>query len=360
MKALIIHPFGLGDVIFSLPLLEALRTRLGAEVHYWANERTPELLALAGVKRVHVWNRDTMRAQYGRNPFAWLGGWWGTISALRKEKYDVCFDWSLGREYAALAFLAGIPARVGMDYRGRGKFLTHKLAFESFELKSARECGMELLRKWRPKEAQAAVLATGYPAVQWPADSERKFRQWLDSHGVANDERWVCMSPGGGASWGKDAHYKQWAPLKFAELAERLAEEDDFRLILLGSPSDEALCREVAAHARTARPIIVTGESLEMAARILQRSDLWIGNDGGLLHLADWIGTPLVGIYGPVSEKAYGPRPGRARTAVATAAVACRPCYGSFRFPPCAHQKICLEHLSVDYVRAEALKLLHG
>ena len=67
------------------------------------------------------------------------------------------------------------------------------------------------------------------------------------------------------------------------------------------------------------------------------------------MHLADCLGIPLLGIYGPVDENVYGPA-ASARGVVVTRAVPCRPCYRHFHFPPCPYGKRCLEEITVDEV----------
>jgi heptosyltransferase-2 len=48
--------------------------------------------------------------------------------------------------------------------------------------------------------------------------------------------------------------------------------------------------------------------SVEQLVLLLQRSDLFIGNDSGPLHLAVAAGTPTVSFFGPETPALYGPR----------------------------------------------------
>jgi ADP-heptose:LPS heptosyltransferase len=40
---------------------------------------------------------------------------------------------------------------------------------------------------------------------------------------------------------------------------------------------------------------------------VLRQCDLFVGNDGGVLHLAASAGTPVVAPYGPTDPRAWGP-----------------------------------------------------
>ena len=82
---------------------------------------------------------------------------------------------------------------------------------------------------------------------------------------------------------------------------------------------------------------------LAALAGILKRCLLVIGNDSGPMHLAASMGTATVSIFGPVDASVYGPVNPRGR--VVLKGLACRPCYQSFRFPPCPWENGCLRLL---------------
>ena len=65
--------------------------------------------------------------------------------------------------------------------------------------------------------------------------------------------------------------------------------------------------------------------SVEQTATALSRCSFYVGPDSGLVHLALAVGTPAVGLYGPVvPERAFGPR---AALTAALSPVECRGCH---------------------------------
>ena len=52
---------------------------------------------------------------------------------------------------------------------------------------------------------------------------------------------------------------------------------------------------------------IVVQEPLRLVAGILERVDLLITNDSGIMHLADGVGTPTVSIFGASQPEIWGP-----------------------------------------------------
>src|SRR4029077_16821134 len=68
------------------------------------------------------------------------------------------------------------------------------------------------------------------------------------------------------------------------------------------------------------------GRPQETAA-FLARTRLFVGNDSGVLHLAVAAGRPVVAVFGPSNDRAWGPYPLDApRHAVVRARLACSPC----------------------------------
>lgn len=354
MKILVIHPFGIGDVLFSLPAAEALRQR-GHRLDWIANERTAELSELyPGFGKTWVFNRDELRASRSRSWMDYAGSlirFWGPI---RGERYDACLDWSMGREFAAISLLIGIRRRAGFAYRNRGGFLNHPLRITGFEGRSVRSRCLEAVRLLDPEAAGQEF----YPALEVSEARRNQAREWLGARGVGGGMPCAVLAPGGGASWGARAPFKQWPPERFGQLGARL-EERGFRVLITGDERDREAVEVCARDIKNA--VRVTGLSLAAAAAVLSRARLCVANDGGLLHLANALKVPCVGLYGPVDEQTYGPVVGpNFKGKSVTADVPCRPCYRNFNFPPCRFEKQCLTLISVERVWEEAACLLGG
>ncbi|HEY8393548.1 MAG TPA: glycosyltransferase family 9 protein [Thermaerobacter sp.] len=112
---------------------------------------------------------------------------------------------------------------------------------------------------------------------------------------------------------------KRWPPERFAELAERLAARFGASVVLVGGPDDVPLSAEIARRVRAVPLLDLTGRLplLETAA-VLERVDLMIGNDSGPLHMAEAVGTPVVGLFGPSDPRNFAPLDPRHRIVVGT------------------------------------------
>ena len=203
---------------------------------------------------------------------------------------------------------------------------------------------LELLGIQRPAAAPKVPLSVSERA-------KAEVENFLRKEGWETEALRISVAPGGGRSWGKDAIYKQWGPARFAEAVNRFAPGGPLRVILLGERKEEPLLRETAARLR--RPALVfAGEPIEKVSALLLRSRFLLSNDGGLVHLANALGTRTVSIFGPVDENVYGPYRREVPNRLVTQSVPCRPCYRNFYFPPCPFSGRCLTELGVEKVVA--------
>jgi ADP-heptose:LPS heptosyltransferase len=103
----------------------------------------------------------------------------------------------------------------------------------------------------------------------------------------------------------------------------RLARAAGFKVVVLGAPSEAALCAEAAG----ADGLDLCGRtSLKEAAAWLRGAAAALGNDSGLSHLAAAVSTPVVVLYGPTDPTGpvvWGPRV----TVLRRTDVPCAPCY---------------------------------
>jgi len=101
----------------------------------------------------------------------------------------------------------------------------------------------------------------------------------------SKDKLRVAISTG--AKWKS----RQWGVEKFRELAEYLMNKYDAEIIELGKD-----CRTIGLGIN-----LINKTSVREAAIILKRCKLFIGNDSGLVHLALAVGTPAIGLFGPLN-----------------------------------------------------------
>jgi lipopolysaccharide heptosyltransferase II len=248
----------------------------------------------------------------------------------------------MDRGLGAVMALAGIPKRVGFDYRSRGTFLTKKIPFHGYEGRHVVEHYLDLL-----KEIDVPVVDRNME-LHIPEEDQKWAKEWFRQKALVFVKPLIAVFPGGGASWGKSAVLKRWPVEKYAKLTDKMIEKFNAHIILMGNEGERELCQAIA-QTSLATVHVVAGElSITQSAALLKQCSLVVCNDGGPLHVAVAAGVPTVSIFGPVDDKVYGPYP-VGKHIVVKKGLACQPCYRRFRMANCSHIN-CLNQLDVDEV----------
>lgn len=350
---LIINPFGIGDVLFTTPLVRALKEGISPapRITFICNARTNPILSRnKHIDEVIVFDRGKYRELWGKSKLQWIRQFAALLQRARRCGFDAAIDISLGRQYSFILKLLGVPVRAGFDYKGRGIFLTHKVPVKAFTEKPVPEYYLDL---GRLLGVPPAGMDLEFPTTE---KDEEEVGGFLRSQGAEFCREYFCVVPGGGGSWGRDAAYKRWPVEGFSFVADALA--DQFRLMpfIVGSIQESEMCEEVRRFMRH-KGIVLTALSLGASAALFKRAKLVICNDGGPLHIAVSQGVKTVSVFGPVAEKVYGPFPAGDNHIVIKSKIQCRPCYVNFRYNRCGHRS-CLTSITAQEVVQAAKTLL--
>lgn len=161
------------------------------------------------------------------------------------------------------------------------------------------------------------------------------------------EKRTVCIHP----SATKD--YKQWDIDRFAALADRFVERD-WQVIVVGAGAGEAARVRHMLDAMHGEAINAHNRlSLIELVRLVQTSQLYIGNDSGPMHLAAATGIPVLALFGPTELIRWRPRAplSRVMKGASACAPACQP-------EACLQQYQCMTSLDVDQVIDEVREMI--
>jgi heptosyltransferase I len=102
---------------------------------------------------------------------------------------------------------------------------------------------------------------------------------------------------------------RNWAPERYAAVADHAAGKLGMRVILCGGPS--AVERDMAAaiikHARTPLVNQVARDTLPQLLALLARATALLSPDSGPAHMATMVGTPVIGLYAATNPFRSGP-----------------------------------------------------
>lgn len=291
-RLLVLRLSALGDVIHTMPAVVALAEAIGpaALIGWVVEEPLAELVSVvAPVDRVFPvatkrWRSEPFRATTRAD-----------LAALRRElgafsRGQTSVDFQGLIKSAVLGALSGASRRLGFAPRALRERMAALFYTERIEV----DTSMHVV-EWNLALARAA----GASAAVSPRPDYSAFA--LDSSGSLNwirQARPVVLLPGAGRP---DKH---WNIERFRLLAERLAKLLGMKSLVAWGPAERHLAEDVAADGTAT---VAPPTDLRQLAFLLRHSRLVIAGDTGPLHLADALGTPVIGLFGPTDPRRNGP-----------------------------------------------------
>ncbi|MDO8748102.1 MAG: lipopolysaccharide heptosyltransferase II [Candidatus Omnitrophota bacterium] len=352
MSILIVNPFGIGDVLFTTPLIHTLKDAFPeGKLGFLCNKRAAPLLRNNPfINEIFIYERDDFKQLLLVSKLEWLKGFSSFIRQIKKARFDLAIDLSLSSNFGFFLWLAGIRKRIGYNYKNRGIYLTKSVKLSGYEDQHVVEYynGLLELIGIEPKYQDLEL----YLSDEDKQCAESIFKEYRidDSFPV------IALSPGGGASWGIEAKIKRWPEEKFALLVNKIIEKYKVTVIILGDLKERDLLLNIETELQCKVINLAGRTTLTQSAAIINKADLFIGNDGGLLHIASALKRKTISFFGPVDPKVYGPYPpDETRHIVLRKAIECSPCYRGFRLRPCSRRQECLKSIEVE----EVLKMIN-
>ena len=120
---------------------------------------------------------------------------------------------------------------------------------------------------------------------------------------LSNDYKYFVIFPGG--NWKP----KIWSIKKYNSLLIKiLSQNENIKFILVGSKSEEEIYfNKITNNIHSKYIINLFGSSLTQTAAYMKKSNLFIGNDSGLSHMASATKLKSIVLFGPTNDMIYGP-----------------------------------------------------
>ncbi len=332
-RILLVKLSSFGDVLHTLPTLEALRSAYPSAHITWLVEAAYAPLLAGHPALDEVWEAPRLHPGelLARSNPARLCR---LLKLLRARPFDLVLDVQGLLKSAVWVALARSPRKVGYDRTREGSFLALTERVPPFN--------PEAHAVWR--YLNLAHYLGAPPALP-------HFRLGLgariDPTALVPDmsgQPLAVLHPG--ARWSS----KLWPAASWASLVEWLHDQG-FQVALTGSSADQRLVTKITE--KTQSPVVnLAGRtSLAELAAILRRARLAVTTDTGAMHLAVSLGTPVVALFGPTAPWRTGPF-GEGHQ-VARLGLTCSPCFQR----QCPEPR-CLNDLTPEMVGATCEKIL--
>jgi len=292
---LIIKPSALGDLVFVLPALSALRSSFPDAKISWLVR--PEYAALIEGHRclneVVVFDRKFLGKWWCNYKSG--AGLWRLLKKLRREKYDAVFDFQGLFRTAIFGWVTGAKKRYGFAgaregasvfYTERSKQSDANIHLVDLYLDIVRQCGANV----KSAEFELAV----------DEESMAFAGELMELNGLERGG-FVCFVPG-------SAHDdKCWPAERFGALADMIFDKYEMRTVTIGTKAEKELCGKVADSAKSDVVNLAGQTNIGQLKALMGCAGLVVSNDTGPGHIGRALDVPTIIIIGRTNPRRICP-----------------------------------------------------
>lgn len=304
-RNILVINFGqLGDVVLSLPALQAIRKRFPkARITVAIGKPGAEVVALSGsVDATLIVDRVALRDGFKIISLARIAR---LVKNVRRSQFDFVIDLHSLSETNLLGFLSGAPKRL---YSRRPQRSLDFLAnFKPRPPVEEDHRQRHLIDRYLDVLIPLGVTsANRLPRLRTRPGDDAVVEQILMNAKAAAGAPLVGLFPGAG-------HPSRCWPLeRFAELADFLVRNDSVRILVFVGPEENALIREIRSRF-PAGTVVLEKLTIAQLAAAQARLAVFVSNDTGPMHIAAAVGTPVVLLLDKRAPTSYLPQGERHR-----------------------------------------------
>lgn len=324
---LIIKPGAIGDLLQLTPVVRALRTQYpSAAVTVLVGSAASASLFRNNplVERTMVYDRRGAH----RSLLALLGIW----NTVRKTRFDLVLNFQRSNLKAWFLVSAALPCRI---------LVYHK----------SDRPGLHAVDNYLQTLVPLGITSDRRGLELYPGPEDRAHAERLLGSRNADNRPVVALNPGA-------SHIvNRWPLEQFSILANRLGEELNALVIIIGGAEDADLAEKIAG-AVSPRPLVLSGRlTLLQLGAVLERCAALVTGDTGPMHVATAVGTRVIALFGAADPGRTGPV-GTGHIVIQSKRVDCVPC----RSRTCAYRVHleCMRSISPQEVLEAVRSVLRG
>lgn len=299
-RNILVIDFGqLGDVVLSLPALQAIRKRFPhARITVAVGKPGAEVVELSGYADATL-VVDRVALRDGFKPLS-IVRVFGLVKEVRRRQFDFVIDLHSLSETNLLGFLSGAPKR--LYARRPGRSLDYLANFRPRPPVEVDHRQRHLIDRYldvlTPLEVKSAER---YPKLRTRASDEAHVERLLKKAKADAGSPLIGLFPGAGHE------SRRWPLPQFAALAEQLIRNDQVRVLVFLGPEERSLAKEMR---REFPESVVWFDQLTLPqlAAAATRLAAFVSNDTGPMHIASAVGTPVVLLLDKRAPASYLPQ----------------------------------------------------
>lgn len=327
-KILIVKQRGIGDIILSTPVFKTIR----------ACFRDAWITLVVDHPTAELFRRDPSIDEcisVQNSPVAILKA----VERIR-GRYEVAFDLISTPFSLFLTLVSGARTRVGWAKPGRKRWLFYTHPVDISRSIPAIDANLRVLAPFQMEPVTRKVAL--HLSEREKEEAKKQFWRELS---LDINRLTVIIHPG------SLFETKQWFPERYAALSDRL-QKRGYQVVITGAEEEAsavgAVMERVTMPTRCLPPT-----SLREFACFLSSADVAVVNDGGVLHLAQAVGTRTCAVFGSTDPFIWFPYP------VGSAG---NYCYAGLPCSPCGRRRCtslqCLKEIAVDTVYEKTVEVV--
>ncbi len=347
-RILIVKPSSLGDVVHTLPIVHAIKRTYPSCYIGWIVQKSfsailesdPAVDEIIPISIPSTSDPLAERGAFMRAAVATVR----TVSRLRKlfreNPYDIVIDLHASFRSGLLGMTNPYGLRIGFaDAKELNTFFQNHRLVTNPNKPHAVDKNLVFAR-----HLECMPQPEDFRMVVAPLARER-VRKFLTDNGVGEGDRVIYANPA--ARWST----KMWTMDAWARLTDLFISKLDSAVVLSGGPGDVPYIRSIAKRAQEF-PIIAAGKlGLAEAVALIEAANVYVGVDSGPMHIAAFVDTPVVALFGPTDPAKVGPY-GRGHKVIRQYDLDCLAC----RKRSCDNRR-CLEDITPEKVFEETRTL---
>ncbi len=347
---LIVKLSAIGDVVQTLPMMEALRRQYqNARIDWVVEEEASDILiGHPALNQVIISRRKSwLNRARQRGAFRTMAEIRSFVRELRSRRYDWVIDNHGVLKSGLITCLARGRRKIGFKacagIADEGSYLFTNERYKPLPIER------HALERYLDLVSQIGVEA-GRPSLEFriPEESRRRAENLLRQKGSLARPI-VVIHPM--AKW----ETKEWPMANFARTISSLL-AGKASVIITGGPQDDEPVEEIFSHVpEKARVLNLVGKTnLRELAGVFSLSDLVLTPDTGPMHLAAAVNAPLIALFGPTAPWRTGPYGNQ--NVILRKPLPCSPCFRK----KCETLE-CMKSITVeDVLRSIEEKLKHN
>ncbi len=274
----------IGDVTHVVPLIHTLRNFWPQTKLTWVIGKLEHKLVgdIAGVEFL-VFDK----AQ-GFNAFRAIR------NQLKNRRFDVLLHMQVALRANLLSTLIHAPIKIGYDpARSKdlhGWFINQRIpAHQNEHVLDALASFIE-------------PLGLQQTTVRWDIPIPDNAHAFAQNH-LPGDQPTLLISPC------SSHRLRNWQPQRYAAVADHAAQNLNMRVVLCGGPSayERDFGNAIGSHMSSTPLNLIGKDTLKELLALLKRADLVLTPDSGPMHMANAVGTPVLGLHAASNPARSGP-----------------------------------------------------